>query len=169
MLWAAQSQGQWWSISTEMSPDTEDDHPRPSQRSGGCSTITEEREVSWSRQHPSWDGASRWRGCHYRSHDNLQQDLADRRMVNPMSLFIALPRKATCSSARTTERSAHQSPKQNHAEDHTEQIEATGGEDHRWRTGRLQSRQEHHRADLQPTNPLWENISSTSKTSTMSS
>ena len=27
-----------------------------------------------------------------------------------------------------------------HAEDHTEQIEAAGGEDHRWRIGRLQSR-----------------------------
>ena len=25
-----------------------------------------------------------------------------------------------------------------------------------WRTGRLQSRKEHHRADLQPKNPLWE-------------
>ena len=30
------------------------------------------------------------------------------------------------------------------------------GEDHCWRTGRLQSRKEHHRADLQPTNPLLE-------------
>ena len=45
----------------------------------------------------------------------------------------------------------HQSPKQSHAEDHTEQIEATSGEDHRRRTGRLQSRKEYHRADLQPT------------------
>ena len=42
-----------------------------------------------------------------------------------------------------------------HAEDHPEQIEATSGEDCRWRTGRLQSR-EHHRSDLQPTNPPWE-------------
>ena len=33
----------------------------------------------------------------------------------------------------------HQSPKQNHAEDHTKQIEATGGEDHRRQTGRLQT------------------------------
>ena len=47
-------------------------------------------------------------------------------------------------------------PKQSHAEDHIEQIVATGGEDHRWGTGRLQSRQEHHRAHLQPTNPLWD-------------
>ena len=50
----------------------------------------------------------------------------------------------------------HQSPKQSHAEDHTEQTEATSGEDHRWRTGRLQSRLEHHRADLQPTHSMWE-------------
>ena len=33
----------------------------------------------------------------------------------------------------------HQSPKQSHAEDHTEQIEATSGEDYRRRTGRFQS------------------------------
>ena len=50
---------------------------------------------------------------------------------------------------------SHQSPKQSHAEDHTEQIEATS-RDHRWRTGRLQSRKEHHRADLQPANPVGE-------------
>ena len=48
----------------------------------------------------------------------------------------------------------HQSPKQSHAEDHTEQTEASNGEDHRSRTGRLQSRKEHHRPDLQPTNLL---------------
>ena len=49
----------------------------------------------------------------------------------------------------------HQSPKQSHAEDHTEQIEATREEDPRWRTGRLQSRKEHHRADRQPTPFPW--------------
>ena len=32
-----------------------------------------------------------------------------------------------------------QSPKQSHAEDHAAQTEATSGEDHRRRTGRLQS------------------------------
>ena len=48
----------------------------------------------------------------------------------------------------------HQSPKQGHAADHTEQIEATSGEDHRGRTGRLQSRKEYHRADLQPTHSM---------------
>ena len=49
---------------------------------------------------------------------------------------------------------SHQSPKQSHAEDHTAQIEATSREDHRSRTGRLQSMKEYHRADLQPTNPV---------------
>ena len=41
-----------------------------------------------------------------------------------------------------------------HAKDHSKQIEATSGEDHRWRTGRLQSRKEYHRADLQPTHSM---------------
>ena len=48
----------------------------------------------------------------------------------------------------------HQSPKQSHSENHTEQIEATSGEDHCRRTGRLQSRKEYHRTDLQPTHSL---------------
>ena len=58
----------------------------------------------------------------------------------------------------------HRPPKQSHFEDHTKHIEATSAEDHRWRTGRFQSRKEHHRAGLQPWNPLC-----SSKTSTMSS
>ena len=61
-----------------------------------------------------------------------------------------------CSSARTTENNQpHQPLKQSHAEDHAEQIEATNREDYCWRTGRLQSRKEHHKADLQTMNPLW--------------
>ena len=61
-----------------------------------------------------------------------------------------------CSSARTTENNQpHQPPKQSHTADHTEQIEATNREDYCWRTGRLQSRKEHHKADLQTMNPLW--------------
>ena len=39
-------------------------------------------------------------------------------------------------------------PKQSHAEDHTEQTKAASGKDHRWRTGRLHSREDHHRADF---------------------
>ena len=58
--------------------------PYPSQRSGGSSTIIEEKKVGWSRLHPSRTGPSRWRGRNYRSHDNLQQDLADLTMANPV-------------------------------------------------------------------------------------
>ena len=50
----------------------------------------------------------------------------------------------------------HQPPWHSHAEGHTVQIEAASREDHRWRTGRLQSKKEHHRTDFQPKNPLWE-------------
>ena len=60
---------------------TEDDLRK---KSGGCSTVTEEREVSRSRQHSSRPGPSRWSGCNHRSHDNLEQDLADRRRANPV-------------------------------------------------------------------------------------
>ena len=63
------------------------------------------------------------------------------------SLVITLP-KELLNNKR------HQSPKQSHAEDHTERIAATSREDHRRRTGRLQSRKEQHRADLHPKNPL---------------
>ena len=88
--WAVQSQGQRRSISTELFPDTQRGWPpHPLQTSGGCSTITEKREVSWSRQHPSRTGPSRWRGCNYHSHDNLQQDLADRRMANHMDPVLS--------------------------------------------------------------------------------
>ena len=46
--------------------------------------MVEKREVGRSQQHPSRTGPSRWRGCNHRSHDNLLQDLADRRMANPV-------------------------------------------------------------------------------------
>ena len=159
LLWAVQLQGQWRSISTELSPDRHGGWPpHPSQKSGGCSTIIEEREVSWSRQRPSRTGPSRWRGCNHRSQNNLQQDLSDRRMANPwtQSLVITLPRKGNLQqyqNYRTISLISHPS---SHAEDHTEQTEATSGEDHRRRTGRLQSRKKYHRADLQPTHSMWE-------------
>ena len=123
----------------------------------GCSTIIEEREVSWSRQHPSRTGPSRWRGYNHRSHDNLLQDLADRRMANPMGPVPShhtSQEKQPAAVPELPNNKPHQSPKQSHAEDHTEQIEATSGEDHRRRTGRLQSRKEYQRADLQPTQSM---------------
>ena len=88
------------------------------------------------------------------SHDNLQQDLADRRMANPMDPVLShhtYQERQPAAVPELPNNQLHQSPKQSHAEDHTEQIEATSGEDHRRGTDRLKSRKEYHRADLQPT------------------
>ena len=110
LLWAVQLQGQWRFISTELSPDRHRGWPaHPSQRSWGCSTIIEEREVSYNRHHPSRTGPTRWRECNHRSHDNLRQDLEDRRVANPMDPVLShctSHKKASCSSARTIEQSA---------------------------------------------------------------
>ena len=65
-------------------------------------------------------------------------------------LVIALPKKGSLPELPNNK--PHQPHKKSHAEDHVEQIEATSG-DHRRRTGRLQSRKECHRGDLQP---IWE-------------
>ena len=170
LLLAIQLQGQWRSISTELSPERHRGWPPlPSQRNESCSAITEESEVSWSRQHPSRTSPGRWRGCNHRSHDNLQQDLADRRMANLMDPVLSHHTLQERQPAAVPElnNNPHQSPKQSHAEDHTEQIEATSGEDHRRRTGRLQSRKGYHRSSAYAF--YVGNISSTSKTSTMSS
>ena len=71
------------------------------------------------------------------------------------SLVITLPKERQPTAVpELPNNQPCQSAKQSHAEDHTERIEATSGEDHRRRTGGLQSRKEHHRADLQPTNLL---------------
>ena len=65
-----------------------------------------------SRQHPSRTGRSRWIGCNYRSNDNLRQDLADRRIANPLtqSLVITLPKKINlqqCQNYRTISLISH--------------------------------------------------------------
>ena len=117
---------------------------KQAQRSGGCSTIIEGREISWSRQHPSRTGPSRWRGCSHRSHNNLQQDFADRRMANPMDPVLnhhASQERQPAAVPELPSNKLHQSSKQS-------------GEDHRRRTGRLQSRKEYHRADLQPAHSM---------------
>ena len=80
-----------------------------------------------------------------------------RRMSNPMDPVLSHHTSQERQPAAVSELpndKPHQSSKQSHAEDHTEQIEATSGEDHRRRTGRLQSRQESHRAELQPTHSM---------------
>ena len=83
------------------------------------------------------------------------------------SLVITLPKKGNAVPELPNNK-PHQSSKQSHAEDHTEQIEATSGEDHRRRTGRLQSRKKNHRADLPPTHSMLD-IFPVSKASAMSS
>ena len=86
-----------------------------------------------------------------------QKTLADRRIANPMdpvlSHYTSQERQPAAVPGLPNDQ-PHQSPKQSHAEDQTEQIEASSGEDHCRRTGRLQSRKEDHRADLQPMTPL---------------
>ena len=102
--------------------DTEDDHPILC-RGGGRSTITEEREISWSRQHPSRTDPNRWRGCNHCSHDNLQQDLADTRMANPRDPDLCHHTSQERQPAAVPElpnNKPHQSLKQSHAEGHTE-------------------------------------------------
>ena len=108
--------------------------PHPLQRSGGCSTIIEEKEISWSQQHPSRTGPRTWRGSNYRSHDSLQQDLADTRMGNPvdpvLSHYTSQERQPAAVPALLNNL-PHWPPKQSHSENHTEHIEATSAEDHR--------------------------------------
>ena len=92
--------------------------PHPSQRSGGCSTIIEEREVSWSWQYPSRTGPSRWRGCDHRCPDNLQQDLADRRMANPIDpvpCHYTSQERQPAAVPELPSNKPHQSLKQSHA------------------------------------------------------
>ena len=68
--------------------------------------------------------------------------MKDREMANPMDPVLSHHTSQERQPAAVPELSndkPHQSPKQSHAEDHTEEIEATSGEDHRRTTGRLQS------------------------------
>ena len=147
--WAVQSQSQWRSIGTGLSPDRHRGWPpHPMQRSRSCSTIIEleEREVSWNWQHTSKTGPSRWRDvitalttiCKKIWQTEEWPTLWTQSLVN-----ISQERQATAVPGSLNHQ-PHQSVKQSNAEDHTEQIEGASGEDHCWRTGRLQSRKEHH-------------------------
>ena len=52
--------------------DTEDDHQILRKDVEAVVQSLKKREVSWSRQHPSRAGPSRWTGCNHRCHNNLQ-------------------------------------------------------------------------------------------------
>ena len=63
----------------------------------------------------------------------LQQDLADRRMANPVDPGLshhASQERQLAAVPELPNNQPHQSPEQSHTEDHTEQIEAASGEDH---------------------------------------
>ena len=142
LLWAVQS----WS---QLSSDRQRGRPtHPSQRSAGCSTITEERETQLESDNIPAELVQAG------EEDVItQQDLADRRMANPVDPVLShhtSQERQTAAAPELTNDQSHQPPKRSHAVDNTEQIEATCVQANRWRTGRFQSRKEHHRADLQP-------------------
>ena len=109
-----------------MSPDRHGGRPpHPSQKKW---RLQQERAFSWSCRHPSRAGPSRWRGHNHCSHDNLQQDLTDKRMANPMDPVLSHHTSQERQPAAVPEllnNQPHQPPKQSHAEDLTEQIETT--------------------------------------------
>ena len=78
--------------------------------------------------------SNRWRRSSHRSHDNLRQDLADRRIANPtdpvLSHYTSQERQPAAVPELPNDQ-PHQPPKQSQAEDHTEQIAATSGENYR--------------------------------------
>ena len=96
-------------------------------------TIIEAREISWSQQHPSRTGPSRWRGCNHRCHDNLQQGLGDGRMANPKDPVLGhhtSQERQPAAVPKLPNDQPHQPPKQSHAKDHTQQIIAASGDYH---------------------------------------
>ena len=73
-------------------------------------------------------------GCNHCCHDNLQLNLADWRLANPMDPVLSHHTSQERQPAAVPEllnNQPHQSTKQSHAEGHTEQIETTSEEDHR--------------------------------------
>ena len=112
--------------------DTEDDHPILRREVEAAVQSLKKGKSAGVDNIPT--GPSRWIGCNHRSHDNLQQDLVDRRMANPMDSVLSHHTSQERQLATVPElpnNKPHQSPKQSYAEDYIEQIEATSGEDHR--------------------------------------
>ena len=111
--------------------DTEDDHPILGREVEAAVQSLKKGKSAGVNNIPA--GPSRWRGCNHRSYDNLQQDLADRKMSNPMDPVLSHHTSKERQPAAVSElpnNKPHQSPKESHDEDHIEQTEATSGEDH---------------------------------------
>ena len=102
--------------------DTEDDHPILRKEVEAAVQSLKKGKSAGVDNIPSRTGPSRWRGCNHCSHNNLQQDLADRRMANPMDPVLShhssQERQPTAVPELPNDQ-PHQSPKQSHSEDHT--------------------------------------------------
>ena len=78
------------------------------------STLTEEREVGWSRQHSSRTGPSRWRGCNHCSLNICNKIWQTGEWPAPwtQSLIITFPKKGNqqlCQNYRTVSLICHPS------------------------------------------------------------
>ena len=156
LFWAVQSQGQWRSISIELSQD----------RHRGWSPYPFAKK--WRLQYNHWRKGSQLEST--TSQQNWSKQVE--RMLSPLSRQSATTsgrqengqpcgpspssshflRKATCSSARTTEWSASPVTQAKSCW----RLYWTDWSHKQRRSLQLQSRKEHHRADLQPTNSVWE-------------
>ena len=77
------------SVLSYLQTDIEDDHPILREEVEAAVQSLKKREISWSRQHPGRTVPSRRRGRNHHFHDNLQQDLADRRMANTVDPVLS--------------------------------------------------------------------------------
>ena len=141
----------------------------PSQKSEGCSTITEGREVSWSCQHPSIAGSSGGEDVITALMTICNKIWQTGEWPTPwtQSLVITLPKKRQPAVVPELPKyQPHQPSRQSHAEDHDWS--------HKWRRSSLKNWQASEQEGAPQRRSLTygsctRNISSTSKTSTMSS
>ena len=114
-------------------PDTKDDHPIL-RREVEAAVQSLKKGKSAGVDDISRSGQNMWRSSNHCSHDNLQEDLADRRMaktVDPVLGHHPSQERQPAAVPELPNDQPDQPPKQSHAEDHTEQTEAASGEDHR--------------------------------------
>ena len=100
--------------------DTEDDNPILCKEVHAAVQSLKKRKSAKVDNIPA-ELVPRWRGCNHRSHDNLRQALADRRMANPMDPVLRHHTSQERQPAAVPElpnNKPHQSPKQSHAEGH---------------------------------------------------
>ena len=114
--------------------DTEDDHPILRREVVAAVQSWKKGKSAGVDNIPAKTRPSRWRGCNHRSHDSLRQDLADRRIANPMDPVFShhtSQERQPAAVPALLNNLPHWPPKQSHSENHTEHIEATSAEDHR--------------------------------------